>query len=109
MGVFKEEIAVLEELAKQQVQIYPDSADFGILASKEVKDIVREVITNLLPLPGSKIKSRYNGKNYIKRSYELRVYWSKSDGTIVFVTYHNDLLKKKEFFSIDFRNFGYEE
>ncbi len=97
MGVFKEEVRMVEDLLPQQRRIWPDSCDIGVEATDKVKDTMRHVIKTLLPLPGSKLI----WKSEDKRQYQwiLRVYWSSDEYTEINVLYFKD--RKKEFFSLN--------
>lgn len=102
MGVFKEEIHFLEDLNKKQVQIWNDSADHGVYASREVKQRMRDVVGTLLELPGSKVVFKQN-RPALQRQYKLVVMWGRSyeewyDATLVDMLYFKG--RNKEFFSI---------
>lgn len=106
MGAFKEEAHFLEELQKQQGQIWNDSADYGIsrtdMSAKKVGKL-RAVIKDLLELPGSKVEWKANTPA-IQRQYRLIIMWSgmyegRCDATQYNVLYFKD--RKNEFFSID--------
>jgi len=98
MGVFKEEVNALEDLAKKQVRIYPDSCDFGVVATDEVKDTMRWVIKSLLELDESEIVWRMDANGVTQRQYRLTVYFSLEDGITFNVLYFRD--RKNEYFSI---------
>jgi len=106
MGIFKEEIIFLEELAKNQSRIWNDACDVGVNSSDVDMQRMREVIKTLLRLPGSKIVWKADTPS-IQRQYELIVMWSLYDridgkdlydATKVNVLYFNG--RGKEFFSI---------
>lgn len=99
MGVFKEEVGALEWLARKQVRIYPDSADYGVYATKSVRNTVRWAIQNL---PGNMAKPlwKFDHANITQRFYETTVEWGGGDATHIHVLYVNDRPKQKEFFSI---------
>lgn len=98
MGVFKEEFTYLEDLAARQVQIYPgDSVDYGVFATDEIKDMMR----NLIPaLPEMKVVFK-SDKPYVQRTYRARIWWDSEDGVDIRIHYANDKPKKKEYFAID--------
>lgn len=98
MGVFKEEVNALEDLAKRQVRIYPDSCDFGVIATDEVKDTMRWVIKSLLELDESRVVWKMDTLGVTQRQYELTVYFSIEDGVTFDVLYYKD--RKNEYFSI---------
>lgn len=101
MGVFKEEIRLLEDLYKRQVQIYGDAIDYGVIATPRTKNTMRDIITSL---PGmAKPIWKSNALNMIQRTYESTVEWGGGDATKVCVHYVNDIPYKKEFFTIDMR------
>lgn len=98
MSVFKEEVSVLEKYAAKQFRIYPDSCDFGVLATAKVKDEMREVIKTLLELDESKVVWKMDANGITQRQYELTVYFSMEDGVTFDVLYFKD--RKNEYFSI---------
>lgn len=106
MGVFKEEVSALENLQRQQRQIWSDAADMGVIATDEVKDTMRWVIKSLLALDESKIVWRMDGE-VTQRQYELTVYFSMEDGVTFDVLYYKGHLYGhkgvQEFFSITSR------
>lgn len=107
MGMFKEEIRYLEDLAKQQVRIYSDACDTGVLATPEIKRDMRDILETLLSLEGSKVIGRQNDSFCVSRDYHLEIQWSKSEWTAISVAYINDKRAKKEFFTVDgFWNFS---
>jgi len=97
MGVFKEEFSYLEDLAGRQVQIYPDSIDYGVYATDEIKDMMR----NLIPsLPEMRVVFKAD-KPYVQRTYRARIWWDSEDGVDIRIHYANDKDKQKEYFAID--------
>lgn len=98
MGVFKEEVQALEELERHQIQIWPDSAERGVVATEGVKDTMRSIIKTLLELKESSVVWKSNHLNAIQRHYELTVYFSMEDGVTFDVLYFKG--RGKEFFSI---------
>ena len=100
MGVFKEEMKLLEEFSSKQERIYNDAADHGIIATSYVKKVMRETIKTLLPLPGSEVVWKMDTKAIVQRQYNLRIYWSQDEYTDINVLYVNDRTRCKEFFSI---------
>ena len=107
MGIFKEEIIFLEELARRQHFIWNDSADVGIEVSEMDVGRMREVIKTLLELPGSCVTWRVN-KPALQRQYQLIVMWSKHDtigGKDLYDATKANILyfkgRGKEFFSIE--------
>ena len=112
MGVFKEEIIFLEELAKKQKFIWNDSNDIGVHSSEIDINRMREVITTLLELPGSKLTWKAD-KPCVQRQYHLIVMWSLHsdervggiklyDATQITLLYFKG--RGKEFFSINPRH-----
>ena len=98
MGIFKEEVNSLEEMASRQSRIFSDSCDEGVAATRSVKKQMRHILESLLPLPGSKVEFKMDGK-ITQRSYRLEVQFAYDEPPFVYhVNYYND--RKKEFFSI---------
>lgn len=58
MGVGKEAIATFEKYAKQQVQIYPDACDYGVVATDKVKDDMHYAVMELMALNKKKTATR---------------------------------------------------
>lgn len=104
MSVFKEEIRALEDLWQRQVRIYPDAADYGVLATNKIKETTRWVLKSLMSLGGNSSVHKIDHPGYVERKYRLTVYWSESEGTTAIVTYINDKQRAKEFFTIELHN-----
>jgi hypothetical protein len=104
MSAFKEELIVLEALAKKQTRLYNHSADFGICFDNHYEEQItttRMAVKRLLDLPGSKVVYKSN-KPYVQRQYRLRVMWSCSEATDVDFRYFE--YRGKKYFSIFFSN-----
>ena len=99
MGVFKEEVEMIEELMKRQKAMFVDSADYGVEATLEVKAIMRHVLKTLLPLKESRVAWKMDDSRVTQRQYKLTVYFSMEDGVTFNVLYYKE--PKREFFSID--------
>lgn len=109
MGVFKEEIIFLEDLAKRQGRIWDDSCDYGIkfsdLSPMEVNGM-RRVITRLLKLEGSEVVWKMD-RPAVQRQYKLVVMWGRSDhgmfdASIAYVNYYKG--HDKHFFGIEVKS-----
>lgn len=98
MGVFKEEVNALENLMNKQERIYGDACDYGVRATREVKDTMRWAISSLLDLKESRIVWKMDHNGVTQRQYELTVYFSMEDGVTFDVLYYRD--RKNEYFSI---------
>lgn len=104
MGVFKEEVNYLEGLVAQQKRIYSDSIDYGVSATDEIKNQVRETL-QALPgatenCPAGKPVWKSEAGNVTQRLYKSRVKWSMEDGVAIGILYVNDRPRKKEYFTI---------
>ena len=84
---FKEQISSLEQLARQQIQIYPDSIDYGVPATPEIKDVIRWCVKSLPNM----VKPTWKAdKPYVQRRYESTVMWDKESGAKICILYTND-------------------
>ena len=107
MGVFKEEVSYLEDLAKLQQQIYPDSCDYGVYATQERKDRIHEILLSLPAGPDGRPAGKPVWKSDVggmtQRTYNSEVMWDNSDGVNIAITYVRDRPRKKEYFAIDLK------
>jgi len=101
MGIFKEKIYQLEDWARQQVQIYPDAADYGIIATDDIKAQMKEILQTL---PEVIVSDKINSRSQVCRRYRSTVWWDIEDGTLVDIGYVKDYIRRVEFFSINLRN-----
>lgn len=103
MGMFKEEAYFLEDLEKRQTRIYDDACDLGVEFKDLDVDRLREVIKDLLDLPGSKL---VYGTDLCgtQRQYKLFIAWGQDEeianGTEYEVLYVKDTKYHKEFVSV---------
>ena len=105
MGMFKEEICLLETLAKRQRRIWADALDYGIYKkdmSKAEVERLRDAAQMLLNLPGSKVLYKVN-LPAVQRQYQFIVMWGRNgkkyDASRCKLSYYKD--RKREFFTID--------
>ena len=112
MGVFKEEARFLEDLMRQQRQIWPDSCDAGVDATNSLKAQMKQVIESLIVLPGSYLEFKSN-MPAVQRTWKLLICWEMDRGDMLYrgteytVGYYKD--SKKEFFSIESENVSLTE
>lgn len=107
MGIFKEEISVLEDLESRQQPIYKDAVDTGVLAYERfhpykgtVKEVMHELITDLVEVGACKLVWKSNSP-IVQRQYKITVRWSsEGDGAEAGVLYVNDTGRNREYFSI---------
>lgn len=116
----REEMYLLEQMAKNQKQIYVDACDYGVMADdkfesplgiKTVRDVMKEILQNLLKcIAGGKVSKWGDGRRMIGRSYDFHIpieYNDRQPGMVdyiwVNVSYNHDIKAKKEFFSIDMK------
>lgn len=81
MGVGKEALRTLEDLARKQVQIYDDAADVGIFETDEIRQQVRDSLAELRSLEGGESDSWGDGYQG-GTSYKTRLGFEVDDGQV---------------------------
>jgi len=76
MGVFKEEVNMIQNLESREHGVKGNKL---IVATPEIKNMLREPIKEFLELPGSAIIENTNKKNVKTRIYRLIVMWGSAD------------------------------
>jgi hypothetical protein len=72
MGIGKEYIHPLEELARRQERIYPDACDYGIWDTPAIRKTIKECLNGLKQLEGGEARTWTNGSSYTTRlGYEM--------------------------------------
>lgn len=79
MGVFKEEVYAIEQLANLQRRLYNDSCDFGVFLSSKQKEILRDAIQSLRSCCHTRPVERYNGETCDTTRTDVYVAW-EADG-----------------------------
>jgi hypothetical protein len=101
----KEEIHVLTRLAQQQVQIYDDAADVGVIETPEVRRQIKEAVKSLANLEGYLYTNHGNAGPSSWTTVRVRVGWEYDgpnvNGTEVEIVKVIDLRRKKTFYTID--------
>lgn len=107
MSIGKEEIYVFEQLARQQVQIYDDAADAGIIETPAVRKQIKDAVKTLANLEGYLHTSHGDAGPSSWTTVRVRVGWEYDgpyvNGTEVEVVKVIDLRRKKTFYTIDIR------
>lgn len=97
----KESLIELEELARQQIRIYPDACDIGIqVVDDQLRTRIHRLCQNLAKIYKNKAK-RWNGGSewscFIPFEQEGRNYI----GVNLSVSYNTDRIRKANFFHIE--------
>lgn len=104
MSVGKEEIHVFEELARQQVQIYDDACDIGVIETPVVRRQIKNAVRTLANLEGYLHTAHGSGFNCDWTTVRVRVGWEYDgpyvNGTEVEIVKVTDWQRKKVFYTI---------
>lgn len=103
MGLFKEELHVIENFAKRQGQIYPDACDFGVRLNERERHDLRTAIQDLRRcVPTKPVERAIHGRDTYTKT-ELFVPFEMDEGLVagirVTVEFHGD--RKGGFFTIE--------
>jgi len=113
----KEELIQLEKFAQDQVQIYNDSADHGIILNESRKVMLRNIVQNLRKIYQSEIVRYGNqlpGRSESFGGSETEIWITQEEddgiyrGTKVEIGYHRDAISSIEFISINFESWSGE-
>ena len=104
----KEEVIVLEKLAKKQYQIYPDAADYGIEMEKINVPHIRQIIQNIKDVFGNKEYKFKETKWTHGKEVIFNIPIEEDEGYFfglkLKLTYNNDVIRKKKFMTIEINN-----
>lgn len=109
MGVFKEELYELEQLARKQSYVFldeegqPESADYGLFDTPEVRKQIQELIS---VLPDGRTINLTNFKNeVIGRQFKTAICWEIDGGcasyNVVSIKWYKAQGRHKAYFEID--------
>jgi len=102
MIVGREQLIELENLAKQQVQIFDDACDIGIETTEELRETIRRICRELQAEGFAGAVDRYAYGVSMLFFIPIEYEGDKVAGTEIKISRHKSPTKKKDFFTIEF-------